>query len=154
MNSLNKLLTIAGASGVLFLTTSAEARTRYVFDDPFFDPFLIKQREGLEVNSGINFYEKGDKFYVEAALPGINENDVSLTLDHQILSVKGERKVQEGEENVKRYYTSTNSFNYQLVLPENVDTNNPQATFKNGLMTIVFNKKGETQPKKIEFTYQ
>lgn len=151
MKDLKKALTIAGAAGALLGTLPVEARA--FLQDPF-DVFALRPKFLMLADStGISMYEKEGKVYIEAPLPGVNEKDVSLTLDDRTLSITGSRNEKQ-EEGAEYYYQSSGNFNYRVTLPQHVDLAAPQASFKNGLMTVVFDNKKEPEPRKIEFTYQ
>lgn len=100
--------------------------------------------------SDVNMYEDDSHIYVEAALPGVKKEDVELTLEKGVLSIQGKRVMDE-EEEVQRYHSS-NSYNYRLKLPSSVDeSKDPEATFEDGLMRLIFDKKETAQPRRIQF---
>lgn len=101
-------------------------------------------------SSGISVSEDNDKVYVSAALPGVDEKDIEITFDKGTLWVKG--VVEEKEEDKKRKYyrQSSSNFSYQIAVPGDLDQNaEPEAMYKNGVMTVTFKKSPQSQPKKI-----
>lgn len=99
--------------------------------------------------SGLSISEDDKSVYVEAALPGIGQKDIEVTFDNGILRISGEAKE---EEKKKKYYRkATNAFSYRVALPSDINPKvAPEATFKNGMMTVVFKKTTKSEPKKIE----
>lgn len=93
----------------------------------------------------LDVHDDGKQLTIEADLPGIDEKDVSLTLNAGVLAIKGERKSQR-EEKKADYYLSERSygtFERSLRLPETVDENSLKATFEKGVLKIVAQKKPE-----------
>lgn len=151
MNKLKKPLTLASTLGALLLSQNAEAfqfgPLLHPLRDPFFTRSLSFERT---IPNGMTMYEKDGSVVVEAPLPGLSENDVEITLDKDILSIQGKRSVEEAEdEETKYYYRSSNNFSYHIGLPDTIDQSEPEATFKNGMLRIVFDKKAESQPRRI-----
>lgn len=114
-------------------------------------PSLMEEMEELMPTSnlfnGLAVSEDDKNVYVEAAVPGIDPKDVDITFNKGILTIKGEKKE---EEKRKTYHRrATRSFFYRVV-PGDVDQKKePQAQYKNGIMTITFAKVPESKPKKI-----
>ncbi len=102
--------------------------------------------------SALSIYEDEKKIYVEAALPGMNIEDIEITFDNDMLWIKGTR--QEAEENKKKkfYRKASNIFSYRISLPAEVDEHQePEAFYENGIMTISFHRKNSgKEPKKIQ----
>lgn len=101
-----------------------------------------------QVPSGLSVSEDEKSVYVEAELPGLNPDEVEVTFDKGVLWVKGEA----GEEDKgKKYYRrSQRSFSYRVAVPGDIDLGkDPQAEYKNGVMTVTFAKSPVSQPKKI-----
>lgn len=97
--------------------------------------------------NGLSVYEDGKNVYVEAAVPGVDPKEVDVTFDKGILTIRAERK--EEEKGKKYQRRATRSFFYR-VAPSDVDLKKePQASYKNGVMTITFTKIPTTKPKKI-----
>jgi len=84
----------------------------------------------------------GDKIEIRAELPGMDEKDIILSLDNHVLTIKGERKREQTEEN-KNYYlkeSSSGYFSQAVRLPKNIDESKIDAVFKNGVLTITVPK--------------
>jgi HSP20 family protein len=96
--------------------------------------------------------ETKDAVTVRAEIPGMEARDVELTLQDQILTLRGEKK-QETEEKDEHFYRSERTygaFARAIRLPAPVDASKVAATFKNGLLTVTLPKapaaKGSTIP--------
>jgi HSP20 family protein len=100
--------------------------------------------------------ETKDAVMVKAEVPGMESKDIQLSLQDQILTLKGEKK-QEREETEEHYYRmerSYGAFVRTVRLPATVDGSKAAATFKNGLLKVTLPKsataKGTTIPIKAE----
>ncbi len=96
--------------------------------------------------------EKG--YEITADLPGMEEKNIEVKVTDGVLTMKGERQ-EEKEEKKKDYYLqerSFGSFQRSFELPESVDADKIEATFKKGVLTVKLSKKAEAQKpaKKIE----
>ena len=101
------------------------------------------------VPSGLSVSEDANKVYVEAELPGLNASEVEVTFDKGILWIKGEAN--EEDKSKKYYKRSQRSFSYRVAVPGDIDLEKePEAEFKNGVMTVSFFKSPKSQPKKIQ----
>ncbi len=120
---------------------------------PFHWDFDDELWENEEVTSPSNLSISEDEknVYVEAALAGVSPEHVEITFDKGILWIKAERK-EEREEKEKKYYRkATRSYSYRVAVPGNIDeSKEPEATFKEGIMTVKFPKTAQAQPKKIQ----
>jgi HSP20 family protein len=96
-----------------------------------------------------------DKSYeITVDLPGMEEKNIDVKFANGILTIKGERQ-DEKEEKKKDYYVqerSFGSFERSFQVPDNVDTDKIDASFKKGVLTVVLPKSAEAQKaeKKIE----
>ena len=98
--------------------------------------------------------ESEKEFTISAELPGLDEKDIEVTLEGDVLTVKGEKK-EEHEEKKLGYYRSERSygaFQRSVVLPETISTGDVRAEVKKGVLKILLPKKPEAQiaHKKIE----
>ena len=86
---------------------------------------------------------------IVADLPGLDKKDISVSLEDNLLIIKGERK-EEKESKDKRFHTierSSGSFYRALRLPAEVDKDKVEATFKDGVLTLKLHKIKELQKK-------
>jgi HSP20 family protein len=98
---------------------------------------------------------EGEKAYeVIAELPGMDEKNVEVKVAGGVLTIKGEKQ-EEKEEKKKDYYLqerSFGSFERSFGIPEGVDADKIEASFKKGVLTVMLPKRPEAQKpvKKIE----
>ena len=100
----------------------------------------------------IDLYDDKEDLVVRAEIPGANEKDIDVSLEDGILSIKGERKL-ENEDNKDNYYKierSYGSFSRSFKLPVEVKTGDAKASYKNGMLEIRIPKEEKAKPKKIE----
>lgn len=127
-----------------------------------FDEFFARSPfDGWSGDSGqflpkIDISETGNQLRVTVELPGLDEKDVDVSVTKNILSIRGEKKV-ESEEHDKEYYHSERSygrFERTVTLPEGVDADKAEAKFKKGVLSISIPKKPEARSarRKIELT--
>lgn len=120
-----------------------------VFDEDFFDWPSISEDKGL------NIYETDDEVVVEAAVPGVPEEEVNVTVEGNVLSISAEHEETEEEKDKKKtVYKSTRqaSFSYSTSLPRVVDGSKARAEVEDGVVKVYVPKTEETKPKKIEVT--
>ena len=104
----------------------------------------------------LDFSETKDAFVVKAEVPGVEQKDISVSIQDQMLTVKGEKhkEKEEKDEKYHRVERSWGAFTRTLALPMGVETEKVSATFKDGLLTIKLPKapgaKGMTIPVKAE----
>ena len=97
----------------------------------------------------VNVAESTDGFRLEMALPGWNEQDVTLNLEGNLLSISGQhenKQNQESEQYTRREF-SRSSFSRTFTLPESVDGERIEADFQNGLLVINVPKREEAKKK-------
>lgn len=101
--------------------------------------------------TGLSISEDEKNIYVEAAVPGIDPNNIDVSYQDGYVWIHGEVKDEEKDKKRKYYRQSAKSFSYRVAIPGDVDTNaEPEATYKNGMMIITFAKSPASQPKKIK----
>jgi|SRR3989344_798530 len=98
--------------------------------------------------NGLSVSEDEQNIYISAAVPGVNPKDIDISLNKGVIWIKGESK--EEEKGKKFYRKATNAFSYRVTVPGEIDQNiEPEATYKNGIMTVTFVKSPKLKPKKI-----
>lgn len=128
-----------------------------LFEDVF-EPTLRRRRwwpkpseEGIIVPS-INMYDRKNEIVVKAEIPGVEKDNIDLSITKDGLTLKGEFKKDE-EVKEEDYYSreiSHGSFTRTISLPAEVDSEKAKASFKNGILEIVLPKKEEAKPKEIK----
>jgi HSP20 family protein len=99
----------------------------------------------------IDMYETDDKLVVEAELPGLDAKDINISLEDDILHIKGERKFSNEvkEENYHRIERAYGYFERNIPLPLKVDADKVSATVSDGLLRVEMPKAEEAKPKQI-----
>jgi HSP20 family protein len=93
----------------------------------------------------VDVVEKDKAYEITAELPGMEEKDIEVKFADGVLSVTGEKK-EEKEEKKKDWYLSERrygSFQRAFRVPEGVDADKIEATFKNGVLTVSLPKSPE-----------
>lgn len=106
-------------------------------------------------NPLVDVKETNENYVMDMELPGLNENDIELNLKDRVLTIssvkqaetKEESKVEDGTWLIKERRSL--SFNRRFTLPEDIEAQSVEATFKNGVLTVVIPKRAETQPRQI-----
>jgi HSP20 family protein len=86
-----------------------------------------------------------------AELPGVKPEDVKLSLENNLLTIRGEKKQQAEErtERVHRYERSYGVFERSFALPSTVDPDKISASFQNGILTVTVPKAERARPREI-----
>lgn len=96
-------------------------------------------------------YEDGGVLKLRLEVPGVQPNDVDITFDDNVLTVKGERKLSEGEK--ADHYLAVESpygpFSRSFVLPNTVDPASLAANYVNGVLEISMTKRPDARPRQI-----
>jgi HSP20 family protein len=106
-------------------------------------PNIIPNIEISETNKAIE---------ISAEMPGLERKDVDISIDDDTLTIRGEKKVEEGQKdkNVQHSERSYGVFLRVLQLPPGIDPSSVQATMSNGVLKVVIPKPAKSEPKKIE----
>jgi HSP20 family protein len=99
----------------------------------------------------IDIRQSDEAFTLEASVPGFSPEDVEVTVDQNVLTIRGSRK-QESEERRDgwiRRERRTGSVHRQVVLPAEVRADEIRASFENGVLTVTVPRAQKAQPKRI-----
>jgi HSP20 family protein len=104
----------------------------------------------------IEMFEQDGELIVRADLPGLTRDDVNVEIDNDGITIEGERR-SEQEENREGVYRSERSygkFYRRLPLPDGVNADNANATFRDGVLEITMNapKRMESKPRKVQIS--
>ena len=88
---------------------------------------------------------------LKAELPEINREDISVTFENGVLTLKGERKFEQEtkQENYHRVERRHGSFSRSFTLPNTVDASRISAAYKDGVLTVRLPQREEAKPKQI-----
>jgi HSP20 family protein len=130
--------------------------------NPFSELERIQRELGLltrglmrEPTAGVfplmNLSEDRDHYYLRAELPGIKAGDLEISATADSLTISGERKISEDDENVTfhRREREAGKFSRVITLPGDVDTAKVEANCADGVLTIVLPKAEASKPKQI-----
>jgi HSP20 family protein len=125
--------------------------------DLLWDSFL-EGRPGRRTKSegewlpSLDVAETKSDLLVKAELPGMDPQDIEISLDEGVLTIKGEKK-QEKEEKEEGYHLverTYGSFTRSIRLPKDVQKDKINASFKNGVLKVVLPKSEEAKKKEIK----
>ena len=100
----------------------------------------------------VDVYEAGDhEVVLKAELPDMKREDINLTFENGVLTIKGQRKFNDEakREDYHRIERHHGSFTRSFTLPNTVDPSRISATYKDGLLTIRLPQREEAKPKQI-----
>ncbi|MCB9481192.1 MAG: Hsp20/alpha crystallin family protein [Desulfobacteraceae bacterium] len=132
---------------------SLQDRINRMFDDVFsrMDSSDMDEAAVGAWKPASDIYETADAIIVEIELAGVKKEDVNVEVNDNVLSIKGERKI-EKEENSDNYYRRerfTGKFHRAFTIPMDVDVEKISAKFKDGVLVLEIPKPEEKKPKKI-----
>lgn len=108
------------------------------------EPFL-RSETAWAVAPVVDIVEKDKQYQITAELPGMDAGNIELKIANNTLTIKGEKK-QEREENKENYHFSERrygSFQRSFTVPAGTDADKIEASFKNGVLTVMLPKTGE-----------
>ena len=122
-----------------------------------FDGLFHGDREETDVRGStwkpaVDIVENDDEYVAKVELPGVNKDDVKITMENNILTLRGEKSQETKEKSsnyhrVERYY---GSFRRSFELPGGVKNDKIDAEYKDGILTIRMPKEEEAKTRLIE----
>jgi HSP20 family protein len=100
----------------------------------------------------VDIYEQDHNIVIKAELPGVDPKDVDIRMENNVLTIKGERKLDNEvkKENYHRVERAYGVFTRSFTLPSVVDPGSIKAEFKDGVLRITLPKREEAKPKQIQ----
>lgn len=107
---------------------------------------------GAEWTPLVDIYEADRKFLVRTELPGVDKQDVSVSIDENLLTIKGKKQFTEAKEGEKwrRVETQYGEFSRSFTLPDNIDADKVTAAYKDGVLELSVPKTEPAKPKLID----
>jgi HSP20 family protein len=110
--------------------------------------------EKFIINPSIDIINDKDRFKVEFEMPGVGENDIKVSINDGVLSIKAEKHLSRKNKNVN--YVSREicygSYERNIQLPDSVNVDKAEASFKKGMLWIDIPKKSESKKQNKELT--
>ena len=101
----------------------------------------------------VDIEEEDDKYLIKADLPGVDKENIDVKLENGVLSIRGEKTTEsETGKGTKRHRTERfhGSFARSFTLPEAVKADQVEASYKDGVLSLVIPKQEEIKPKSID----
>jgi HSP20 family protein len=100
----------------------------------------------------LDISERKDAYLVTVELPGVDADDLEITLEDGLLTIQGERHFAQdsSEQQFHRVERRYGAFRRSITLPAQVQAEQIQASFDNGVLQVVVPKMEEAKPKRIQ----
>ena len=100
----------------------------------------------------VDVFETENEYVIKADMPGVEKQDIDITLDNNVLAING--KVARDEDEASMKYNEYSLFNFCRNFNVGRDINGDaiKASMENGVLTLTLPKKEEVKPRKIEIT--
>jgi len=100
----------------------------------------------------LDLYEDKENFVLKTELPGVNKDDVNVSIQDGCLSISGERKSEAKREDTEVHHTERffGRFQRTVTLPAAVAADKVKAQYKDGVLTITLPKTEAAKPKQID----
>ena len=95
----------------------------------------------------VDIYENKDQIVLEAELPGMKQEDFDLSIENNVITLRGERKFEKTDEtdNYHRVERSYGAFTRSFTLPQTVSAEGATAEYNNGVLRVTLPKREETK---------
>lgn len=114
--------------------------TTSILDDFFNDEFFLPS---INSNSHLDVYQEENKYVVEVDLPGFKKEEINMSFNNDLLTIKAEH-IEENKEDTKKYIYRSRSqsmFTRQIRF-SNIEHENIDAKFEEGVLKVVLPIKG------------
>jgi len=108
-------------------------------------PTVASEWRGL-LRPALDIQESDKQYRITLEVPGVEEKDIQLTLDDDVLWIRGEKRQEQEHKDGQfhRVERSYGSFQRALNLPEDANQDAIKASFKNGVLTVTIDKRSQT----------
>jgi HSP20 family protein len=100
----------------------------------------------------VDIYENKDQIVLEAELPGMKREDFELSVENNVITLRGERQFEKKDEsdNYHRVERAYGSFTRSFTVPNTVSAEGATADYRNGVLRVTLPKREETKARRIE----
>ena len=104
----------------------------------------------------VDVIEDSNQVRIAAELPGVKPEDVSISLENQVLTIRGEKKqnTEESNDRTHRFERSYGVFERGFTVPSTVDADKIQASYEHGVLTVTLPKVERAKPRQIQVKVQ
>ncbi len=95
-------------------------------------------------------WREGDRFVIELDLPGVNRDSIDLDVERNVLTIRAERVARNGDWEALAAERPRGAFSRQLVLGDNLDLDQVEAAYDEGVLRLVVPVAEKAKPRKIE----
>jgi HSP20 family protein len=133
-------------------------RLNRILDEAFASPAFGEQGDVITSTwfAPTDVSEDANSLRITMELPGVNPEDVRLSLENNILTIRGEKKLQtdESNERVHRFERTYGMFERTFALPNTVDPEKIEAQYENGVLFVMIPKAERAKPREIRVNAQ
>ena len=100
----------------------------------------------------VDIYENKEQIVLEAELPGMNREDFDLSIENNVITLRGERRFEKKEDtdNYHRVERAYGSFTRSFTVPNSVSGEGASADYRNGVLRVTLPKREDTKARRIE----
>jgi HSP20 family protein len=116
--------------------------------DRLFNDFMKPLRADFDFYPRVDAYETDDKVVLELEIPGVQKDELKITVEDGVLKISGEKKTERDEKgrNYRIVERSFGKFERAFIIPDYVDVQKISAKYNNGVLTLEMPKKKEEKP--------
>lgn len=123
-----------------------------LFQDSFLLPSVFDGFNGLSGAAGTNLWETGDGYVAQVAAPGMKPDGLQLTVEQNVLTIKGEASVPAPEQGKPIWQALGGQTEFQLQIPGEVDASGAEASYEAGILTVRLPKAQHARARTIQVT--
>ncbi len=125
--------------------------------DRLFEDSVVRPRGGalaprVTGSLAVDMYETDEDVVVKASVPGVDPDDLDISVTGDTLTIRGESKAEEHVEEENYVYRERRygAFSRSIAIPTSVEADNAEADFEDGVLTLRLPKAEEAKPKAIK----
>jgi HSP20 family protein len=125
------------------LVTRYRRNSAYELFNEFLNSSEQESKEVFDFSPSVNTREGKEAYHIDVDLPGMDKNDVEISIDQNLLTISGKRKIKNSinEDDYYKLESLYGSFSRSFTLPEKVDIENIRAASEDGVFEIIIPKR-------------
>lgn len=139
--------------------TSMARRLNRLLDEAFQTPMWSREDSGSVTSAwlpAVDVFEEKDAVRIMAELPGVKADEVKISLENNVLTIRGEKRqvAEERTERVHRYERCYGTFERSFTVPTTIDADHIKAAYEDGVLTLTLPKVEKAKPRQISVEAQ